>query len=254
MSIKPPGPLLLLLETRAPWELAALMAASPVMRRMKPGDGHGVLVFPGLGANDSTTGPMRALLRDLGYEVHGWGQGANLGPRGGVLEACRERIRSLRRDTGRPVSLVGWSLGGLYARELAKERPRDVRCVVTMGSPFTGHPRATNAWRIYEYFSGHRVDADPQQVERLREPPPVPTTSIYSRSDGIVSWRCSVNAPGERVENVAVAASHCGMGLNPLALYVLADRLAQDPRNWAPFERRGLKRLLFRPHPMPQAA
>ncbi|MFN0182431.1 MAG: esterase/lipase family protein [Aquabacterium sp.] len=254
MTLQPPGPLLLFLEARAPWELAALMAASPLMKRLKRGDGHSVLAFPGLAANDASTGPMRRFLRDCGFDVHGWGQGANIGPRRDVLDACRERIRELSQRQGRPVSLVGWSLGGLYARELAKEMPQDVRCVVTLGSPFTGSPRATNAWRLYEYFNGHAVDADPAQMQRLREPPPVPTTSIYSKSDGIVAWGCSVNDPAPRVENIEIPASHCGMGMNPLALFALADRLAQDPAAWQPFERGGLRRLFYPPVSQAKAA
>ena len=240
-----PGALLMLLEGRAPWEYAALLAATPWLRRLPHGDGHPVLVFPGLGANDFTTAPLRRVLDDLGYVTHPWAQGFNFGPREGVLKRCNERVRGLFERRQQPVSLIGWSLGGLYARELAKELPEHTRCVVTLGTPFTGHPRGTNAWRLYELVSGQKVH-DPVMIEQLRQPPPVPTTSIYSRSDGIVSWRCSVNEPGPQIENIEVHASHVGMGLNPLALYAVADRLAQPPGQWRPFDPSGARRWFFR--------
>jgi pimeloyl-ACP methyl ester carboxylesterase len=143
------------------------------------------------------------------------------------------------------VSLIGWSLGGIYARELAKLHPALARCVVTLGTPFTGHPKATNAWRIYELLSGSKV-GDAALMEQIRTPPPVPTTSIYSRSDGIVSWRCSLNEPGALVENIEVPASHVGMGANPFVLYAVADRLAQPIGRWQPFEVSGARRWFFR--------
>ncbi len=244
-DLRAPNAWLMLLEGRAPWELAATLFATPWLRRLPRGDGHPVLVFPGLGANDFTTAPLRRLLDHLGYATHPWGQGFNFGPRRGVLKQCNEHVRALFGKHERPVSLIGWSLGGLYARELAKELPEHTRCVITLGTPFTGDPRATNAWRFFELVSGQSVH-DPVMIERLREPPPVPTTSIYSRSDGIVAWRCSVNQPGPQVENIEVHASHVGMGLNPLALWAVADRLAQPPGQWKRFDATGARRWFFR--------
>lgn len=244
-----PGLWPLLLEARAPWELAAAWAAAPwlAQRHGLPwGDGHPVLVFPGLATSDLSTLALRNFLRSRGYTTYAWEQGFNLGPRSGVLEACRARLRDLARRHGEPVSLVGWSLGGLYARELAKEQPGHARCVVTLGTPFTGHPRATNAWRLYERMSGQPAH-DEALLAGLRVPPPCPTTSIYSRSDGVVSWRCSLNEEGPLTENIEVHASHLGMGLNPLALLAVADRLAQDPANWRRFDGRGLPAWLLRP-------
>ena len=240
-----PSALLMMLEGRAPWEFAALLAATPWLRRLSPGDGHPVLVFPGMGANDFTTAPLRSFLDALGYVTKPWGQGFNFGPRDGVLKRCAADVRALAEEHGRPVSLIGWSLGGLYARELAKELPEHARCVITLGTPFTGHPRATNAWRIFEALSGQKAE-DPSVMERLRKPPPVPTTSIYSRTDGIVSWRCSLNEPSAIAENIEVHASHVGMGMNPLALYAIADRLAQPPGQWAPFDSNGARRWFYR--------
>jgi pimeloyl-ACP methyl ester carboxylesterase len=204
-----------------------------------------VLVFPGLAASDVTTMPLRRFLGDRGFVPYPWKQGFNLGPRGGVLEACLERLKFLNQRHGGKVSLVGWSLGGVYARELAKELPELVRCVVTLGSPFSGHPRATNAWRVFEFLSGKSVH-DPELLAGLREPPPVPTTSIFSRTDGVVAWQCSINEDRPHAENIEVHASHLGLGVNPLVLYAVADRLAQDPDSWRRFNARGARRWFFR--------
>lgn len=248
-----PGALLMLLEARAPWEAAALALATPWLDRLPAGDGHPVLVFPGLATSDFSTAPLRAFLRRRGHWTHAWKQGFNFGPRKGVVEACRERLQRLADRHGRQVSLVGWSLGGVYARELAKETPDLVRCVITLGAPFAGHPRHTNAWRIYELMSGQKVRDVPLLRKQLRVAPPVPTTSIFSRTDGVVAWHCSVNDVLPHTENIEIAASHVGMGMNPLALYVLADRLRQDPLNWRRFDASGARGWFFK-HAAPSAA
>jgi pimeloyl-ACP methyl ester carboxylesterase len=240
-----PSALLMLLEGRAPMEMLSLVASLPWLYNVPRGDGHPVMVYPGMGASDVTTVPLRRYLQSLGYATHAWGQGANFGPRPGVIERAADDIRVLAERHGEPVSLVGWSLGGIYARELAKMHPTLARCVITLGTPFTGHPRATNVWRIYELLSRSKI-GDGSVMEEIRKPPPVPTTSIYSRSDGIVAWRCSINAPGPLVENIEVPASHVGMGMNPLALYAVADRLAQPIGAWQPFDVHGARRLFFR--------
>ena len=242
---RPPGALLMLLEGRAPIEYLSSLAATPWLRNLPRGDGHAAMVFPGMGANDVTTLPLRSFLRSLGYVTQAWGQGFNLGPRSGVLERCAADLRALAERSGKPVSLIGWSLGGIYAREMAKKHPEIARCVITLGTPFTGHPRSTNAWRIYEWMTGTRV-GDGRIMDEIRKPPPVPTTSVYSRTDGIVSWRCSLNEPGPLAENIEVHASHVGMGANPLALYAIADRLAQPLGRWQPFDVSGARRWFFR--------
>jgi hypothetical protein len=150
--------------------------------------------------------------------------------------------------SGQKVSLIGWSLGGIYARELSKMMPDQVRLVITLGTPFAGSIRSTNAWRIYELTSGRRTASDHGKYD-LPGAPPVPTTSLYSRSDGVVAWQGSLQAPCEvnpHTENVEVLASHIGIGVNPAAWWVVADRLAQAPGIWTPFERkRGLHGLIF---------
>ena len=247
-DLRPPNAWLMLLEGRAPFEFAAAVGSLPwlrILRRLPKGDGHPVLVFPGLGANDLTTAPLRLFLDHLGYATQAWGQGFNFGPRAGVLEQCKADLLALYKKQGRPVSLIGWSLGGIYARELAKLCPNETRCVVTLGTPFTGHPRATNAWRLFEFVSG-TSGSDPALMAQIRQTPPVPTTSIYSKTDGIVAWQCSVNEPSPLAENIEVHASHIGLGLNPLAMFALADRLAQDPTQWKAFEPKGARRWFFK--------
>jgi pimeloyl-ACP methyl ester carboxylesterase len=247
-TLRAPGFLKLALEGRAPWEFAALLAAAPWLRQLPQGDGHPVIVFPGLGVSDFSTVPMRNFLRDRGYLPHPWRQGFNFGPREGVLEACVAQLKALHAQHRQPVSLIGWSLGGIYARELAKEHPELVRCVITLGSPFTGHPRATNAWRIFELVSGQSAH-DPERMAGIRRPPPVPTTSVYSRSDGVVAWQCSLNPDLPHTENIELPASHIGMGVNPLAMYLIADRLRQPLGGWRPFEAQGTRRWFFKAMP-----
>lgn len=242
---KAPNALLMLLEGRAPWEFAAMLAATPWLSQLPRGDGHPVLVFPGLSAPDASTWPLRNFLKERGYQAYTWEQGFNFGPREGVLEGCRERAEALYREHGQPVSLLGWSLGGVYAREIAKELPEKTRCVITLGSPFGGHPRANNGWRLYEWVSGQRLD-DEQRFDQVRRAPPVPTTSIYSRTDGVVAWQCSLNEDAPHTENIELHASHIGMGMNPLVLYAVADRLAQDPANWQRFHTDGKRRWFFK--------
>jgi pimeloyl-ACP methyl ester carboxylesterase len=205
-------------------------------------------VFPGFCAADFSTLPLRRFLSARGYAAYPWTLGLNLGPRRGVLEACIQRARALSERHEKPISLIGWSLGGVYAREVAKQLPDRTRCVVTLGAPFAGHPRATNAWRFYELLNG-KAAHDPALLRRMRCAPPVPTTSIYSRSDGVVAWQCSINDDAADAENIEVRASHFGIGMNPLALYAVADRLAQDPAHWQRFDASGARRWFFRTAP-----
>ncbi|MFN0162537.1 MAG: esterase/lipase family protein [Burkholderiales bacterium] len=247
MTEKAPSALLMFLEGRALWEYAASFAAAPVLSTAPHGDGHPVLVLPGLAANDLSTVPMRNFLRDRNFVSHPWNYGFNFGPRHGVLRGCVEHVRELSDKHGRKVSLIGWSLGGIYAREIAKIVPDLTRCVVTLGTPFTGNPRATNAWRLYELVSGQRA-ADHPLREQIAKAPPVPTTSLYSKTDGVVAWKCCINEPGPLVENLEIQASHTGMGLNPAALYAIADRLAQPEGKWQRFDASGMRSWFFKHH------
>ena len=236
---------LLLLEGRAMWELGALPLALPwLMARVPRGDGHSVLVLPGLLASDTSTAPLRRFLSGRGYDVMGWGLGRNLGPREGVMHGMRASLRRLHEKSGRKVSVIGWSLGGVYARELARAAPDEVRQVITLGSPLYGSPEgSSNAWGVYKWASGkHEIDPG----ERGDGPPPVPTTSIYTRGDGIVGWGCSIEKKGPLTDTIEiVGASHLGLGVNPLVLYAVGDRLAQPEDSWTHFAPTGPERALY---------
>ncbi len=247
-NLQAPGAFLIAMEARAPWELGAMLAAWPFLKTMPEGDGHAVIVFPGLGAGDLTTAPLRSFLKAQGYETHGWDLGLNFGPRDGVLKKSVERVMDIHATTKRKVSLIGWSLGGLYAREFAKALPKHVRSVITLGTPFAGDPKATNAWRFYELVSGHKLQ-DKNMLAHLKAAPPVPTTSIFSRTDGVVSWPLSLQKESKTAENIEIIASHVGMGMNPTALYAIADRLSQVEGKWQPFDRTGWRHYFYRdPH------
>ncbi|CAD5108435.1 esterase/lipase family protein [Zestomonas carbonaria] len=240
-----PSPLLLALESRATLEWAATPLALPwLLRNVPRGDGHAVLVLPGLLAGDSSTVPLRRFLRNRGYQTHGWKLGINRGPLPGVAEKLLASLRELHESSGRKVSIIGWSLGGLYARELARAEPDRVRQVITLGSPLYGAPEtSTNAWEIYRLASRRHVE---EKFVRHEEPPPVPTTSVYSRADGVVGWGGSVEHSGPQTDNIEInCASHMGLGVNPLVWYALGDRLAQPEDAWTQFRPRGLNRLLY---------
>jgi hypothetical protein len=250
--IAAPSAYLMALECRAPWELAAALASWPLWNTAPKGDGHHVMVYPGLTANDLSTAPLRRFLNQLGYTTSGWEQGFNLGPRHGVLEQAQARIEHAYARSGRTISLIGWSLGGLYARELAKILPNKIRTVITLGTPFSAPPTSTNAAWVYRLASGRDPHAEHANL-RLADAPSVPTTSVYSRSDGIVAWQSSVQAPSPlnpHTENIEVSASHIGIGMNPSAWWVVADRLAQAEGVWAPFSRNALLKRMLYPNPV----
>jgi pimeloyl-ACP methyl ester carboxylesterase len=246
--VRAPSRLLVLAEIRALWEAGATVALWPLLKVAPRGDGHPVMVLPGLTSGDGSTLLLRRYLKGRGYDVHGWGQGRNFGPRAGVEDRMVEKLTALHAKEGRKVSLVGKSLGGAYARFLANRHPKLVRSVVTLGSPFKGSPRSTHAWRVYEGLSGQSVD-DPPRMKHVTRTPKVPTTSIFSRTDGIVAWRCSMETAGPTSENIEVMlGSHLGLDTHPAVLYALADRLAQPEGEWKPFQRGMLGPLLF-PNP-----
>jgi len=236
----------MLLEGRAVPELGAFWLMRPWLSVTPGGDGHPVLVLPGLLADDSSTRALRGFLNSHGYDAHGWELGRNVGLRGTVERDMLARIDELFERYGRrKVSLVGWSLGGLYARQLAKSAPDKVRGMISLGSPFAGSPKSTNAWRAYEMASGSKVEEHDPFSGTLAGTPPVPTTSIFSRSDGICAWQACLNEDGPESENIEVYGSHCGLGHHPAAVYAIADRLAQPEGQWKKFDRRGWRALAF---------
>ncbi|MGH7895300.1 MAG: esterase/lipase family protein [Candidatus Binatia bacterium] len=236
--IAPPSPLLLALEGRAWLELAALVPALPALTSAPSGDGHPVLVLPGFLADDASTRAMRWFLRDRGYHAHAWRLGRNRGPTPETVAGLVARLEALHQRHGRTVSIVGWSLGGIYARELARRFPEKVRLVITLATPFRD-PLATNVARFSRLGIGLRPANGPTVPrERLRAPLPVPATSFYSETDGIVAWQSCLDDESPRAENLAVRSSHCGMGHHPTVLLAIADRLAQAEGSWRPFQPR----------------
>ncbi|HEX8553421.1 MAG TPA: alpha/beta fold hydrolase [Sphingomonas sp.] len=249
-AIRPPSKLLALTELpRALVELGTLPWASPLLASAPKGDGHSVLVLPGFLTTDSSTGILRRYLARLGYDVHAWELGRNLGPRaiGREGEHLIARLRAVHELTGTRVSLVGWSLGGIMARLVAQRAPDAVRQVITLGSPFTGNPRATNVGKTYEFMTGQRLDDahTREQIAQTSAEPRVPATAIYTRADGIVAWQNCREATGSMTDNIEVRGSHCGLGVNAAAMYAVADRLAQREDDWKPFRAQGWKRFLY---------
>jgi pimeloyl-ACP methyl ester carboxylesterase len=242
-----PNMKLLLMELRAVPELFGFTASLPSLLTLAPrGDGQPVLVLPGLATSDRSTLSLRTFLSAKGYPTYGWNLGRNYGPLPGVEDGLKNRLLELHEKYDRKVSVVGWSLGGIYARQLAKMMPDSVRQVITLGSPFSGDPRATNAWKLYQFASGHSVDnRDNHMGGTIAHPPSVPTTAIYSESDGICAWRNCMEQDEEHLENIRVRSSHCGLGHHPASVYAIADRLAQKEGDWKRFKRDGVKALVY---------
>ncbi|MCA0143785.1 triacylglycerol lipase [Blastococcus sp. LR1] len=221
---------------RALVSVGALAAGYPLLRFAARGEPHPVVVLPGWLASDVSTRTIRGWLGWLGYPTVGWDLGRNHGPRKEVTDAVRTLVERLADQHGTPVSIVGQSLGGIYARRLAERSPHLVRQVISLGSPFAGVPprrKAAAGSSMYQEYRKLRA------VERVRPAKPlkVPSTSVYSRLDGVVDWRTCLQEEGPISENVAVHASHLGMGLDPAVLWIVADRLAQPVGGWRPFER-----------------
>jgi pimeloyl-ACP methyl ester carboxylesterase len=248
-QLRRPNRLLLAAEgPRALGELAWLQAARPLLAGAPRGDGHPVLVLPGLAADDRSTVPLRRFLRRLGYRVHGWRLGTNV-PSQEVIGRMRERLARLHAQDAQPMSIVGWSLGGIYAREIARRSPDSVRAVVTLGSPFRPAPGfESHATPLARALAGPwGVDA-PRGGSGDDRPLPVPSTSVFSRTDGIVPWQACVNATSGPHETIEVVGSHCGLGHHPAVLFVVADRLAQPPGAWRPMRIPAPWRPLLRHH------
>lgn len=239
--LSPPSKWWLLLEGRAAGELLTTLALRPLLRRLVRGDGHPVLLLPGFLASDLSTRPLRRFLRDLGYYAHRWKLGRNLGAQGDLEERLSDRLEEVYEYHQQPVSLVGWSLGGIYARLLANRYPERVRSVISLGSPFAEDVKANNSWRLYEWITKERLDeVSAERLDEVRRTPPMATTSIFSRTDGVTAWRSALEMEGPRAESVEVRGSHLGLGFNPLVLYVIADRLSQGDDDWLPFFRAGV--------------
>jgi pimeloyl-ACP methyl ester carboxylesterase len=235
------------LEGRAIHEFGAFLGALPLLSLAPKGDGHPVLVLPGLVASDTSTRPLRSFLKSRGYAVSGCRQGRNLGLRDGVQESMLDLVTELNETHGRKVSLVGWSLGGVYARQLAKMMPHRVRSVITLGSPFAAHPKATNAWRVYEMASGQRADhGDPHLRFVGGHAAGTDHRDLQPHRRHLRLRGCMESTSTS--ESIEVESSHCGMGHHPAVVYAVAERLAQPEGAWAPFDRSGWRSVVY-PNP-----
>jgi pimeloyl-ACP methyl ester carboxylesterase len=209
----------------------------PLLRHAPRGDGHPVFVLPGFLTNDGRTRHLRRFLVSLGYQTYGWGEGVNWGPTDHAIAAIERRLQEIRRRHGRKVTLIGHSLGGLLARELAKRFPGDICAVVMLGSPIR-LPTATSLAVFFRLLARFHRTAHGMEIEELNRPPPasMPVTAIYTREDGIVAWESCLEQAGERRENVEVRGAHSTLASNPMALAIVADRLAQPQGTWRPYK------------------
>jgi len=245
--VPPPNLLLAFTEAhRAFVEVVCLGISRRALDRIAPrGDGHAVMVLPGFLGGDGYNSALRRFLGSLDYAVHGWGMGRNLGPRNGVLESLERSLHRMVERSGGPVSLVGHSLGGIFARELAREYPDRVRQVISLGSPF-GEGRMSASIPARLFTALNPPEELPVDEDILSHVPPVPTTAIYSKGDGIVNWQTTYQRKGHaQTQSIRVRGSHCGMTLNPSIWLLIAECLATDPDDWRPFERRSWRNLVY---------
>jgi hypothetical protein len=224
-----------------PWRAAIEFAAHKLVRprHAAAGDGHPVVIFPGLASNGKAVAPLRRHCAALGYNAFDWGQGFNTGPKGDVqtwLQQLAEHVADRLSGFDQSATFIGWSLGGLYARELAKLLPAQVRQVITIGTPFNASADHTRVGWLYQLLAGSKPPFDSALNKRLPIAPDLPTTSIYSRSDGIVAWQtCLHDRTTGQVQDIEIAGSHSGMGWNAAALHIIADRLALPAGRWRPY-------------------
>jgi pimeloyl-ACP methyl ester carboxylesterase len=183
------------------------------------GAGHKVMVLPGFMASDQATSRLRRSLENAGFAAFGWGLGRNKGIKADIFDRLDQRIDALECD--QPLTLVGWSLGGLVAREYAKYAPHRVAKVVTLGSPFSGNPRANNAWRLYEFVAGHKVDSPPIDAV-LNEKPPVPTLALWSARDGVVSRHSACGLHDESDHRIELDCTHMAFVSGPDSIRAIA--------------------------------
>jgi dienelactone hydrolase len=248
-----PRALLSLLEIRAPLEFAVLIATLPTLARAAKGDGHPVLLLPGFAAGDATLEPLRLFLKSRNYEVETWGLGKNVGFNRRYTKVIEQKVRYLHHKTGKKVSLVGWSLGGVFAFYAAHVAPECVRTAISLGSPLRvnpDHPPPQSVLAMYralENPQGTLAHAAHSRSKAMRGPPPAPSTCLYSDTDGIVPpHQATLDGDPKNHENIRVPGSHTGLGVNVLVLWIVADRLALPEGKWKPFKPSGAFARAFR--------
>lgn len=208
------------------FEFARLAVAAPQLLMQPRGNGEPVMVLPGFAASDKSTVPLRGYLSLLGYQVQGWGLGRNGGRVGDYLPIVAAEVRRLYEQTGTPVAMIGWSLGGVIAREVARDHPQTVSQVVTLGSPLVGGAKYTSFGKEYERRGVNLDDMEARIAARELTPIRVPITSIYSKRDGIVGWQASIDRHNSHAEHIEVRATHLGLGISPDVFRIIARRLS----------------------------
>lgn len=235
----------MLTEGRTFLELGAMGVSLPVLMQAPKGDGHPVMVLPGFMATDASTKPLRSFLSRKGYQSHGWGLGRNLGTHivGGqqvLSDQLLNKVIEMSVIHDAKVSLVGWSLGGVLAREIARLIPGCVRQVITLGSPFNGPSGSASAVEgLFELINGNLAKGNPDVTKQMFLPPPVPTSALYSKSDGVAHWKACLHhsfGDNKQAENIEVVGSHTGLGHNPQVVWIVANRLAQAEGSWRPYK------------------
>ncbi len=254
--VGPPRLIDSLMEPRAFFEMALLPASLPLLVGAPEGDGHPVLLLPGFLADEKSLIALKTFLARKGYDVRTWGLGRNVGYRSKYVKALPQKIRHLHHDTGRKVSLVGWSLGGVFSMLGALEAPECVRSIVTLGSPVSmdeGGSQAPGMVRALYRLVSHPLGSDAHVMQprakdlRTRKRPPVPISCLYSLTDGVVPpQEATIDGDPRLHENIRVPGSHVGLGFNGLVLAIVADRLAQPENDWRPFAPEGLLATAYR--------
>ncbi len=244
------------MEWRALAEMAVLPYATPLLLTAPHGDGHPVLLMPGFMADEATLLALKLFLGSRGYDVQSWGFGRNTGFHRKHAQALEQKIRYLHHRSGRKVSLVGWSLGGVFALYAAHQASECVRSVITLGSPVSVDPEGSQSppllktlYRMVAHPMGPSVHVMQPRAKKLRERvvPPVPTSCLYSLGDGVVPpQEATIDGDPAMHENIRVIGSHTGLGFNAMVLCVVADRLAQPEGQWKPFNPGGLAGAAYR--------
>lgn len=250
-KIKSPSLLKILLESRTILEASSFALSFPLLQTAAKGDKHPVLVLPGFLAGDFSTKLLRTFLKSRNFTAYKWDLGRNLGkqsnPQTGVGQVIIDRLVEIYEKHGQKVSIVGWSLGGIYARELARLHPEMVRQVISLGSPFSKTLKANHAVKLFERTSGHKIsEMTDSFVHNMHIAPPVPCTAVFSKTDGITAWQCCLERPSETAQNIEVFSSHCGLGHHPFVMWLIADRLSQKEDQWQRFVPSYLEKAMFR--------